>query len=84
METSTQETENSLNDRQQNQNPKMTLTLNHRIKSETEDVTVPTDDAASDGQEKQTGGNEEVEANHQNITRRGRVVRKPNRFGYSL
>ena len=53
-------------------------------KSETEDVTVPTDDAASDSQETQSSGNEEVEANHQNITRRGRVVRKPNRFGYSL
>ena len=50
-------------------------------KSETEDVAVPTDNAASDGQE--SGGNEDVEASHQNRTRRGRVVRKPNRFGYS-
>ena len=50
-------------------------------KSETEDVAVPTDNAASDGQE--SSGNEDVEASHQNRTRRGRVVRKPNRFGYS-
>ena len=50
-------------------------------KSETEDVAVPPDNAASDAQE--SSGNEDVEASHQNRTRRGRVVRKPNRFGYS-
>ena len=53
-------------------------------KSETEYVTVSTDNAGIDDQEITSGGNEDIEASHETKTRRGRVIRKPNRFGYSL
>ena len=53
-------------------------------KSEMYEVTVFKDNAGSGDQKTRCGSNKDVVASHQNRTRRGRVAKKPNRFGYSL